>query len=142
MELASKYDPQDVEGKWYQYWLDNKLFSSKPDGRDPYTVVIPPPNVTGVLLLLSEYQWCDDGYQFGLRLPFSRNNGIHLVGRHGYGCVCQPFQSAYLSLFVTVGNLLQLDVQHAGSQHEDQSLWYCLLGTFRSYGRCLLSVGS
>ena len=49
MELASKYDPQNVEGKWYQYWLDNKLFSSKPDGRDPYTVVIPPPNVTGVL---------------------------------------------------------------------------------------------
>ena len=49
MELASKYDPQDVEGKWYQYWLENKLFSSKPDGRDPYTVVIPPPNVTGVL---------------------------------------------------------------------------------------------
>ena len=49
MELASKYDSQDVEGKWYQYWLDNKLFSSKPDGRDPYTVVIPPPNVTGVL---------------------------------------------------------------------------------------------
>ena len=49
MELASKYDPQDVEGKWYQYWLDNKLFSSKPDGCDPYTVVIPPPNVTGVL---------------------------------------------------------------------------------------------
>uniref|UniRef100_UPI0040297C94 valine--tRNA ligase n=1 Tax=Prevotella sp. TaxID=59823 RepID=UPI0040297C94 len=49
MELASKYDPEDVEGKWYQYWLDNKLFSSKPDGRDPYTVVIPPPNVTGVL---------------------------------------------------------------------------------------------
>ena len=49
MELASKYDPQDVEGKWYQYWLDNKLFSSKPDGREPYTVVIPPPNVTGVL---------------------------------------------------------------------------------------------
>ncbi len=49
MELASKYDPQDVESKWYQYWLDNKLFSSKPDGREPYTVVIPPPNVTGVL---------------------------------------------------------------------------------------------
>ena len=68
MELASKYNPADVEGKWYQYWLDNKLFSSKPDGRQrsvpgtqqafffsifdgrlPYTVVIPPPNVTGVL---------------------------------------------------------------------------------------------
>ncbi len=49
MELASKYNPADVEGKWYQYWLDNKLFSSKPDGREPYTVVIPPPNVTGVL---------------------------------------------------------------------------------------------
>ena len=49
MELASKYNPADVEGKWYQYWLDHKLFSSKPDGRQPYTVVIPPPNVTGVL---------------------------------------------------------------------------------------------
>ena len=49
MELASKYDPQSVESKWYDYWLDNKLFSSKPDGREPYTVVIPPPNVTGVL---------------------------------------------------------------------------------------------
>ncbi|MBO4820572.1 MAG: valine--tRNA ligase [Prevotella sp.] len=49
MELASKYTPQDVESKWYQYWLDNKLFSSKPDHREPYTIVIPPPNVTGVL---------------------------------------------------------------------------------------------
>lgn len=49
MELASKYEPQEVESKWYQYWLDNKLFSSKPDNREPYTVVIPPPNVTGVL---------------------------------------------------------------------------------------------
>ena len=49
MELASTYNPADVEGKWYQYWLDHKLFSSKPDGREPYTVVIPPPNVTGVL---------------------------------------------------------------------------------------------
>ena len=49
MELASKYDPHAVESKWYQYWLDNKLFSSKPDGREPYTIVIPPPNVTGVL---------------------------------------------------------------------------------------------
>ena len=49
MELASKYDPQSVESKWYQYWLDKKMFSSKPDGRKPYTVVIPPPNVTGVL---------------------------------------------------------------------------------------------
>ena len=49
MELATKYDPSEVEGKWYQYWIDYKLFSSKPDGRQPYTIVIPPPNVTGVL---------------------------------------------------------------------------------------------
>ena len=49
MEIASKYNPAEVEGKWYQYWLDNGLFKSKPDGREPYTVVIPPPNVTGVL---------------------------------------------------------------------------------------------
>ena len=49
MELASKYDPKEVESKWYQYWLDHKLFASKPDGRTPYTIVIPPPNVTGVL---------------------------------------------------------------------------------------------
>lgn len=49
MELASKYNPEEVEGKWYRYWMDNRLFSSKPDGREPYTVVIPPPNVTGIL---------------------------------------------------------------------------------------------
>jgi valyl-tRNA synthetase len=49
MELASKYDPKEVESKWYEYWLDHKLFSSKPDNREPYTIVIPPPNVTGVL---------------------------------------------------------------------------------------------
>ena len=49
MELASKYNPAEVEAKWYQYWMENKLFSSKPDGREAYTVVIPPPNVTGVL---------------------------------------------------------------------------------------------
>lgn len=49
MELASKYNPSEVETKWYQYWLDNKLFASKPDNREPYTIVIPPPNVTGVL---------------------------------------------------------------------------------------------
>ena len=50
MELASKYDPKEVESKWYQYWLDNKLFASKPDNtREPYTIVMPPPNVTGVL---------------------------------------------------------------------------------------------
>ena len=49
MELATKYNPSEVEGKWYQYWLDHELFSSKPDDREPYTIVIPPPNVTGVL---------------------------------------------------------------------------------------------
>jgi valyl-tRNA synthetase len=49
MELASKYNPADVEAKWYQFWIDNNLFHSEPDGREPYTIVIPPPNVTGVL---------------------------------------------------------------------------------------------
>ena len=49
MEIASKYNPAEVEGKWYQYWLDTGFFKSKPDGREPYTIVIPPPNVTGVL---------------------------------------------------------------------------------------------
>ena len=49
MELASKYTPADVESKWYEYWMKHKLFSSKPDGRESYTIVIPPPNVTGVL---------------------------------------------------------------------------------------------
>ena len=49
MELASKYNPSDVESKWYEYWMEHKLFSSKPDGRESYTIVIPPPNVTGVL---------------------------------------------------------------------------------------------
>ncbi|MDR3269030.1 MAG: valine--tRNA ligase [Tannerella sp.] len=49
MEIASKYDPSSVEGKWYQYWLENNFFHSEPDDREPYTIVIPPPNVTGVL---------------------------------------------------------------------------------------------
>jgi valyl-tRNA synthetase len=49
MELASKYDPRAIEEKWYQFWLDKKLFHSEPDHRVPYTIVIPPPNVTGVL---------------------------------------------------------------------------------------------
>ena len=49
MEIASKYDPSIVEEKWYSYWLNQKLFHSTPDGRKPYTIVIPPPNVTGVL---------------------------------------------------------------------------------------------
>jgi len=49
MELASKYNSTDIESKWYKYWLDNGFFKSQPDGREPYTIVIPPPNVTGVL---------------------------------------------------------------------------------------------
>lgn len=49
MKIASKYDPLNVEDKWYQYWLDNGFFRSVPDNREPYTIVIPPPNVTGVL---------------------------------------------------------------------------------------------
>jgi valyl-tRNA synthetase len=48
-ELATKYDPADVEGKWYAYWEEHGLFKSTPDGRQPYTIVIPPPNVTGIL---------------------------------------------------------------------------------------------
>ena len=48
-ELASKYDPQAVEDKWYAYWLQHRLFHSEPDAREPYTIVIPPPNVTGIL---------------------------------------------------------------------------------------------
>ena len=47
--METKYNPTDIEARWYQYWLDNKLFHSEPDGREPYTIVIPPPNVTGVL---------------------------------------------------------------------------------------------
>ena len=49
MEIASKYNPAEVEEKWYQYWMEHDLFHSEPDDREPYTIVIPPPNVTGVL---------------------------------------------------------------------------------------------
>ena len=49
MTIPAQFDPKSVEGKWYQYWLDNKYFHSTPDSREPYTIVIPPPNVTGVL---------------------------------------------------------------------------------------------
>ena len=51
MELASKYNPKEVEQKWYKYWMDHRLFSSKPDGREPYTVVIP------LLMLLGYFIW-------------------------------------------------------------------------------------
>ncbi|MBR4500163.1 MAG: valine--tRNA ligase [Paludibacteraceae bacterium] len=47
--MESKYNPTDIEARWYQYWLDKGLFHSEPDGREPFTIVIPPPNVTGVL---------------------------------------------------------------------------------------------
>ena len=49
MELSSKYDPSKVEDKWYAWWLEQKFFHSEPDEREPYTIVIPPPNVTGIL---------------------------------------------------------------------------------------------
>ena len=49
MELSSKYNPSEVEDKWYAYWLKYKCFHSEPDNREPYTIVIPPPNVTGIL---------------------------------------------------------------------------------------------
>jgi len=49
MELEAKYNPSHVEDKWYSYWIDHKCFHSEPDSREPYTVVIPPPNVTGIL---------------------------------------------------------------------------------------------
>ncbi len=49
MELSTKYDPHDVEAKWYKYWTDRKLFASRPDTREPFTIIIPPPNVTGIL---------------------------------------------------------------------------------------------
>ena len=66
MELASKYDPKEVESKWYQYWLDNKLFASKPDGRQPYTIVIPPPNVTGVLHICFYAKIAEEKEQFDM----------------------------------------------------------------------------
>ncbi len=47
--VSKTYNPKDIEEKWYQYWLDNQFFKSTPDEREPYTIVIPPPNVTGVL---------------------------------------------------------------------------------------------
>ena len=49
MELSAKYNPSEVEDKWYSYWIDHKCFHSEPDKREPYTIVIPPPNVTGIL---------------------------------------------------------------------------------------------
>ena len=49
MQIADKYTPQDIEAKWYDYWEKNNLFHSEPDEREPYTIVIPPPNVTGML---------------------------------------------------------------------------------------------
>jgi valyl-tRNA synthetase len=49
MQISEKYNPQETEQKWYNYWLENNYFHSTPDNRPPYTIVIPPPNVTGIL---------------------------------------------------------------------------------------------
>ena len=49
MQIADKYSPQEIEQKWYDYWMDHNLFHSEPDEREPFTIVIPPPNVTGML---------------------------------------------------------------------------------------------
>lgn len=49
MEIATKYEPQLIENKWYEFWMEHKLFASKPNGKPSFTVVIPPPNVTGIL---------------------------------------------------------------------------------------------
>ena len=49
MQIADKYSPQEIEQKWYDYWISHRLFHSEPDEREPYTIVIPPPNVTGML---------------------------------------------------------------------------------------------
>ena len=49
MQIADKYSPQEIESKWYDYWIEKRLFHSEPDQREPYTIVIPPPNVTGML---------------------------------------------------------------------------------------------
>ena len=49
MQIADKYSPQEIESKWYDYWMEHRLFHSEPDEREPYTIVIPPPNVTGML---------------------------------------------------------------------------------------------
>ena len=49
MQLADKYSPELIEQKWYDFWIENNLFHSEPDNREPYTIVIPPPNVTGML---------------------------------------------------------------------------------------------
>ena len=48
-DISAKYDPSQVEDKWYEYWIKNRFFHSEPDSREPYTIVIPPPNVTGIL---------------------------------------------------------------------------------------------
>ena len=62
-ELATKYNPEEVEGKWYEYWLRHELFKSVPDKREPYTIVIPPPNVTGVLHM-GHMQQYDSGHSY------------------------------------------------------------------------------
>ena len=53
MSAETKYDHKKIEDKWYTYWINNNYFSSKPDDREPYTIVIPPPNITGCLLYTS-----------------------------------------------------------------------------------------
>ena len=84
MEIASKYDPHAVEEKWYAFWLEKKLFHSEPDRRHPYTVVIPPPNVTGVLHMGHMLNNTIQGAWYRPRQHRHRSQGGEDARREGY----------------------------------------------------------
>ena len=76
-ELATKYNPSEVEDKWYAYWMEHGLFHSEPDNREPFCIVIPPPNVTGVLHM---------GHMLNNTIQDILVRRARMLGKTHYGC--------------------------------------------------------
>ena len=78
MQIADKYAPQQIESKWYDYWIEQHIFHSEPDQREPYTIVIPPPNVTGMLhmghMLNNTLRMCQLKVEMSLQLKALKIN--------------------------------------------------------------------
>ena len=109
MEIPSKYDPRSIEDKWYSFWLEKKYFRSLPDDREPYTIVIPPPNVTGVL-----------------HMGHMLNNTIHDV-------LIDDVFIWFTDWFGGFGNDYSFVIMPEGEEYpKDHNIWVCSLDWFLS----------
>ena len=100
MQIADKYSPQEIESKWYDYWIEKRLFHSEPDQREPYTIVIPPPNVTGMLHMGHSHQRHYYKHYGGIYYPLVRPVGVYL--RYGELSVQHLLYFFYVEFFLFI----------------------------------------